>query len=232
MVEFVVCDDESNVLEYVSKIINHTMEKYDFAYQILTFSDYDKRFNSYITSNNKQVVYILDLEMPSQSGVQVARQIRNDDKNSIIIILTSHHESADTIYKGRLNILTFISKRDRTDENLSLAIDESLLYFKEKDELIEFSDFGNNYKINAMDIYYMVKDGRKTLIKTEQNSYEVYTTLGKFKDILPDYFKQTHRACIVNMKRVVKINFGKKIISFDNGTTIDYIGDKYKKGLM
>ena len=110
MLEFVICDDAVETLRNVKNIINSIMKGYSYKYNIVTFDDYDRKFDSYLATNKKAVVYILDIEMPSDSGINVAKHIRNIDKESIIIILTSHHESADEIYKGRLNILTFISK--------------------------------------------------------------------------------------------------------------------------
>ena len=231
MLEFVICDDAVETLKNVKSIINKVMKNYKQKYNIITFDDYDDKFFKYASNNKKAVVYILDIEMPSDSGISVAKYIRSTDKNSIIIILTSHHESADEIYKGRLNILTFISKYDECDENLNLAIEDSLLYFN-NDDTIEFIDMGNKYTISAKDILYAARNGRKTLIKTGQCEYEVYISLDKLKSMLPNYFKQSHRACLVNMNRVSKISIPKKIIYFDNGINIDYVGDKYKKELV
>ena len=170
--------------------------------------------------------------MPSDSGIDAARYIRNLDCKSIIIIVTSHHESAEEIYKGRFNILTFISKYDRCEYNFVLAVRDAIRYLVDDKDVITFTDLGNNYSINAKDILYLTKDGRKTVIKTNYEEYEVYTSLDKLKHILPPYFKQSHRACIVNTQRITKINYAKKIISFDNGVKYDMIGDKYKKELL
>ena len=128
MLEFVICDDAVETLKNVKNIIDKTMRNYSHKYNIVTFDDYDSRFDAYLANNKKAVVYILDIEMPSDSGINIAKHIRNIDKESIIVILTSHHESADEIYKGRLNILTFISKYDECNDNMKLAIEESLLY--------------------------------------------------------------------------------------------------------
>ncbi len=228
MLEFVVCDDEEEILNEVVSIIGRTMKKYSYKYSVLKFKDYDDNFNNYLSNNRKAVIYILDIEMPSESGISVARRIRNLDKESMVIVLTSHHETADEIYKGRLNILTFISKRDRCEENLILSIDEAIEYLKVGNEILLFQELGTDYAIPYKDIIYITKDGRKTLIKTNLSEYEVYISLDKLKSLLPSNFKQSHRACIVNMNRVSKINYAKKLIQFDNNITIDYLGDKYK----
>ena len=49
--------------------------------------------------------------------------------------------------------------------------------------------------------------------------------------MLPPYFKQSHRSCVINMNRVTRIDYTNRTVHFDNGVSIDYIGDKYKKEL-
>ena len=50
--------------------------------------------------------------------------------------------------------------------------------------------------------------------------------------MLDSRFIQTHRACYINSDRKVKIDKTKKLISFDNGETIDLLSDTYKKELV
>lgn len=230
MLEFVVCDDEKLMVGRIKDVIKNTIK--DCKYSVTTFNDYNESFKKYVADNKNSVIYILDIEMPSESGISMAKYIRNIDKKSIIIIVTSHHESADEIYKSRLNILTFVSKYDRCLVNLALAVEDSITYLCEDYDVIRFSDLNNSYSIGANDILYINKDGRKTIIKTSNKEYGVYLSLNTLFGLLPSYFKQSHRSCIINMNRVTKINFTKKTISFDNGLTIDYIGDKYKKELL
>ena len=232
MFEFVVCDDEKDFLEEAIGYIERVMGEFGCEYKIFAYEDYDKEFREYVENNKKRVIYILDIEMPSESGISIARWIRNLDKESIIIILTSHHETADEIYKGRLNILTFISKRDRREESFILALKDVIEYFRDENDILSFKDSGNDYTFAYKDILYITKDGRKTLIKTGQSEYIVTMSLDKLKNSLPYYFKQSHRSCIVNINRASKIDYANRMIYFDNGTSIDYIGDKYKKELV
>ena len=230
MLEFVVCDDEKLMVSKIKDVIKDTIK--DYKYSVLTFSDYGDSFKKYVSDNKNSVIYILDIEMPSESGISMAKYIRNIDKKSIIIIVTSHHESADEIYKSRLNILTFVSKYDRCLSNLALAVQDSISYLCDDVDIIKFSDLNNSYSIVANDILYINKDGRKTIIKTSNKEYGVYLSLNTLLDMLPPYFKRSHRSCLINMNRVTKINFTKRIIYFDNGVVIDYLGDKYKEDLV
>ena len=48
-------------------------------------------------------------------------------------------------------------------------------------------------------------------------------------NMLDERFIQTHRACYINNDRLRKVDKTNKIITFDNGETIDLLSDKYKK---
>jgi len=50
--------------------------------------------------------------------------------------------------------------------------------------------------------------------------------------MLDSRFVQTHRACYINIDRKVTIDKTNKIVTFDNGETIDLVSDKYKKELV
>ena len=99
---------------------------------------------------------------------------------------------------------------------------------------IKFNDRNVLYTININDILYITKDSfeRKTIIKTDYAEFKVNRTLSEIISMLDDRFIQTHRACYINSDRKVKIEKAKKIITFDNGESIDLLSDKYKKVLV
>ena len=50
--------------------------------------------------------------------------------------------------------------------------------------------------------------------------------------MLDDSFVQTHRACIINKNRTVKIDFASRLILFDNQEQIDLLSSKYRKEVL
>ncbi|MBR2055468.1 MAG: LytTR family transcriptional regulator DNA-binding domain-containing protein, partial [Mycoplasmataceae bacterium] len=89
------------------------------------------------------------------------------------------------------------------------------------------------YTININDILYITKESfeRKTIIKTDYTEFKVNNSLNEIIKMLDDRFKQTHRACYINYDRKVSIDKIKRLITFDNGETIDLLSDKYRKVL-
>ena len=228
MFEFIICEDEFDFVKNVENVIKDISLMKSINYNVKVFKDYDADFKKYIFLNKKAVIYILSIDLYSDTGLNAAKLIRTVDKNSIIIFLSSYTSNIDLINNSLLNVLTIVSKVDRYRRNLEAAINEAITYISSKNDILKFTDMGNEYNLLAMDILYIYKDYRKTIIKTNFSEFDVYLSLDKIKKILPSYFKQSHRACLINTKRVSKINLVKKEIFFDIGISIDYIGDKYK----
>lgn len=233
MIDFIICDDDSIVVEKVVKVVSNIMMKNRLEYNIHTFNDYDDEFIKFISRNNHNCVYILDIETPSRSGIDVARIIRKNDIESVIIFLTGHEELGQIVLKKELLFLAFINKFEDSFERLNSSILEALRMLSIK-KILRFEERGTIYTISVNDILYITRDSidRKSVIKTNNNEFRTYKSLVEIKSMLDDRFCKTHRACIINKDRVCKINKQKKIIVFDNGLSIDLISDKYKKELV
>lgn len=232
MLEFIICDDDKIITEKVEKTIDDIMMKNKIIYKTISFYDYNDEFIKLI--NNKECIriYILDIETPSRSGIDIARVIREKDMESIIIFMTGHDELGPAVLKKELWFLSFINKFENSDERLKKALSKALQILNIQTKL-HFEERGVIYNISLNDILYITRDSieRKSIIKTEKNEYKTYKTLLELSSMLDERFVQTHRACIVNKQRVVIINSMKKKILFDSGLTIDLLSDKYKKEL-
>ena len=232
MIEFIICDDNKMITDKIADTISDIMMKNKLIYKTIIFDDYNNSFMKLINKKECIRIYILDIETPSRSGIDVARIIREKDMESIIIFMTGHEELGPTILKKELWFLAFINKFENSDERLRNSIKKALEILNIQTRL-HFEEKGVIYNISLNDILYITRDGidRKAVIKTENNEYRTYKTLLELIELLDDRFVQTHRACIVNMQRVITIDGIKKIITFDNGMEIDLLSDKYKKEL-
>ncbi|MDD4607899.1 MAG: LytTR family DNA-binding domain-containing protein [Bacilli bacterium] len=230
MIEFIVCDDDIKTCEKVKNIITKIMMKNKQAYKTHVFNDYDDAFLKFIKQNQKANIYILDIETKSRSGIDIARIIRQNDVESIIIFLTVHEELGPTILKTELLFLSFINKFDNAEARLFQALKKALTMLSIKKRL-KFEEKNIIYTISLNDILYVMSDSinRKSVIKTTNNSYYTYRSLVKMQSMVDDRFVRTHRSCIVNLDRVVTIDKKQRIITFDNGVKIDLISIKYLK---
>lgn len=230
MINFIVVDDNHEIIKIVENIITKFMMNESIEYKINTFDDYDHKFNKVMNSKMPNKIYILDIETKSASGIDIARQIRKNDIDSVIIFVTAHEELGSVIIKESLMVLTFICKFDDFENKLRNAVDNSLKIVGNK-KTIRFNDYNSIYTIPIKDILYITRDSieRKSIIKTDYTIYKVSKPLVELKKLSGGELIQTHRACLVNKKRISKIDKTKRIITFDDGSTIDLLSENYKK---
>lgn len=233
MINFIVCDDNEKDRNKVISVVNDFVTKNKHEYEIYKFHDYNKSFHNMIEKKIPNKIYLLDIETPSSSGIDIARMIRKIDVDSVIIFLTGHEELGNIVLKNDLMFLSFINKFDNLEKRLNNSLKKALNLLKHK-KVIRINDKNILYTINIEDILYITKESfeRKTIIKTDYDEYKVGKSLTEIKNMLDDRFIQTHRACYINNDRKVLIDKTNRIIKFDNGETIDLLSDKYRKELI
>lgn len=230
MVSFIVCEDNQIINKNIVNRIDMVMMKNKIPYKKHVFEDYNKSFMKLIDTKLPNKIYILDIETPSASGIDIVRKIRENDLNSIIIFLTAHDELGYTILKQEFMFLAFICKFDDYLGKLEKAIKKALKVVGQK-RVLSFSDHGIIYNLPFDDITYITRDSvdRKCIIKTDYSEFKVSKSLTELFEQLNDNFKFSHRACIVNMERIRVIDKRNRVITFDNKETIDLMNDDFKK---
>ena len=109
MVNIIICDDNEKDRKNIVEVVNKFAVSNNLEYLMHVFSDYDKSFEKIINEKIPSKIYLLDIETPSASGIDIARKIRNKDLESVIIFLTAHDELGTVILKNDLMFLSFIN---------------------------------------------------------------------------------------------------------------------------
>lgn len=230
MLNIVICEDNKRDLGKVVQLVDSFMSKNRCNYQKHIYRDFNDDFMKLVKTKMPFRIYILDIETPSRSGIDVAREIRNKDLDSVIIFLTGHDELGRVILQNDLMFLAFVNKFDNMNKRINEVLHKAIDLVKLK-RTIRIEDGTNTYIIDLNDILYFTKEtfDRKTTIKTDYAEYRVRKSLSQIYDMLDDRFIYSHRACIVNKTRISRIDKSNRIIYFDNGDSTDLLSDKYKK---
>ncbi|NCC71393.1 response regulator [bacterium] len=226
---FVLIDDNILHMNKVKSIINEFMFSKEEDYVINEFLDITNELIKYIEDNESEKIFIIDFELPSCNGIDIARLIRKNDWTSIIIFLSVHSRFAYKSFKQRLQILDFVDKMDNPEkeiqELLNICIKKKILSKK-----LIFKSGGISVKLDIQQIIciYRTKE-RKSVIVTKTGIYKTYLSLKKLDNNLNHVLTQTHRACYVNIINVESINWKNKLITFKNGFKLELISLKYKE---
>lgn len=227
----VICDDDNGSRKAVIKVVKSFMEENKKEYKIFEYDDYNSQFNKMIKTKSKKV-YILDIETPSASGIDIARQIRKNDTESAIIFVTGHEEYGKILLKRNIMSLGFINKFEDLKFDLRNALTDAC-HFLKNDKIVKITDRNITYNIRLSKVLYITKDSveRKTIIKMDNTEHKLSLTLKEVMELFGEHFIQTHRSCFVNENRVEKIDHKNRIITFDNGEIIDLLSSNYGKEL-
>ena len=230
MFNVIICEDNERDRLKVVEIVTRFMREKKLDFKNHIFNDYNKSFLKSMNARMQFKIYLLDIETPSASGIDVARLIRKTDVDSVIIFLTGHEELGNVILKNDLMFLSFINKFDNFELRLEKSLTKALDLLGHK-SIIRVNDRNNIYTLDLNDILYVTKDSyeRKTVIVTDYSEIKVNKSLMEIVSMLDNRFVQTHRACYINNNRKIKIDKTNKTITFDSGDIIDLLSDKYKK---
>lgn len=232
MINFIVVEDNELQRKQLSRTITKYMMKNNCEFDILEFDDFTHKLRDTIENIEYNHIYILDFELPSATAIDIAREIRQNDWTSPIIIHSVHGGMAFDSFKQRLQILDFVNKQFDSETNMFELFDICIKQLNVT-KYFKFKIKGVDYNIDFNKILYIYRDTteRKIVIVTDHNEFKMFKTLSTIKKLLDDRFKYTHKACIVNMDRVEAFIWSEKKIVFDNEEEIDLLSKTHKKEL-
>ena len=119
MIKFIIVEDEEKWNKEFERVINDVLFESDKDYEIYTFTKYNNELKTLIEDNSEQKIYLMDLELdPKHTGMDILREIREDDWDSEIIVLTNHDRMFETVHKEIYKTFDFIEKFDNFENRL------------------------------------------------------------------------------------------------------------------
>lgn len=235
MLNIIICENEKYYKLKTYDIIDKYMKKTNIMYNIMTFDTYTPKLKKFVEQPvDGHNVYILDIDLNgSDSGIDIANDIRRKDYDSIIIFETGYSQLISEAQRLRLSILDYVLKKVNYEKNILELIELSLNIFKLKGS-VKFQLDKIDYNIKYEDILFIESDSneRKCNIVTKKKTYSVKKPLYFFEEQLSKHFFKINRGCIINTTNATKYDYPNNVITFDNGKTLTgMIANKNMKGL-
>lgn len=227
MLNFVLCDDNLNIVKKLKEMLEMLFIKNDIDAKVGFYTDKPEEILKY-EKNNIVDVLILDINLNSNiSGIDLAKEIRKHNKKVYLIFSTGHLEYSLVAY----SVKTFdYLPKPLTIERLEITVNR-LLDDLSNSSSKKFIKLDKKTIINEEEINYIKKDGMKLVFCTNSGNYETYNSFNKIKSLLPDNFVRCHKSYIANTDTIQNINVSTNTVLFNNDLYCD-IGPKYKKNLM
>jgi len=227
MLNFVLCDDNLNIVKKLKEMLEMLFAKNDVDAKVGLCTDKPEKVLEYEKENIVDVL-ILDINLNSNiSGIDLAKEIRKRNKKVYLIFSTGHLEYSLIAY----SVKTFdYLPKPLTFERLEITL-KRLLDDVSNNSVKKFIKINNKTIICENEISYIKKDGMKLIFCTASKNYETYSSFSRIENSLPKNFVRCHKSYIANTKIIQNINTNENTILFTNDLTCE-IGPKYKNNLM
>lgn len=231
---FIIYEDDKEYATRYKNVIHKLFGSTNFNYKISEINEYNDNTEERMNQIDGNRIYILDIEVPGKSGLELARKIRKTgDWTSPIIIVTSHEEFKTVGYTGKILMLNFISKNEELEKDLYETL-EVALEINMANQSLHYTNKGELYYIPHKDILYIEKSLNDNIsnIVTQNHTYNIRKTIKELEQDLSGAinFVKTHRSCIVNIKNIKYVDFEHNKIVFGN-REIDLLSRAHKKHL-
>ncbi len=203
-----IVDDVELARERLGRILGY-LGKSD-----LFFAQDAKSAREYLL-NEKIDVAFLDIEMPGESGLELADFIREKTESFIVFATAYEQYALDAFAKDGIGYLL----KPFSEEDV-LGVLEKIEQFAPKARGVKkiLGKLGNKiFLIDIEEILYIDADLNEVIVRTQESSYYVRMKLSQIEKYLPSHFLKVHRSHIVNIdaiKSLESIEQSKYIISF------------------
>lgn len=224
-----ICDDESNWIEQIRKMIelysltsNHPME-------IIEFGSGEDILKEYSEGNFPEIdLLLLDIEMPGVSGLEVKDRLSHEKRIKRIVFTTSHAEAMQEAFG--VKVMGFLVKPVRKDELFKtirrVEVELSRI------ETVTYENGAEKGVLLSMELKYIESQADITVLHfTDESSRpkeEIRQRLHYWLRRLPESkFVRVHKSFIVNMDYIDDAEHGEIRMDGDD-TVLTTIGRTYK----
>ena len=225
MLQVVVCDDNDKILDRLCKMLESISIKNNIDTNICLKTTSAEEVLEF-SKKNIANVFILDIDLKTDfSGIELAKKIRDSNKNAYIIFSTGHLEYVLMAYKVKtFDYLPKPITGEKLEETLLRLVNDME---EDSKKYIHI----NNVILDKNEINFIHRNGMKLVFSTPHKDYEVYTSFNKLENCLSENFVRCHKSYIVNVDKIKNVETNKNLISFENNDTC-FIGPKYKNNFM
>lgn len=236
MINFIICEDEPELLKEYKYQIDRFMMKYDIDYKTHMFTSYDSKWEKSVRKIKGFKVYLLDIKTANGSGINAARQIREeyDDWVSMIIMISGYAEYKYEALGKRLMLVDFINKLDHSEQKLQDALLICLKHYDNKYKSLRYTYKNIAYNVEFRSIIKIEKemDSKRCIIHAEEGDYPIKGTLNEVLQKLDKRFFKCNRSIAINVEQVQYYNLGKNVAVLKNGEEFKDVSRNKKKEMF
>lgn len=224
MLEIFICEDDKIQREKLSLFVEGYIEDKNYDMHVTLATDDPFEILAYAEKHNPTGLYFLDIDLESKmTGMQLAARLREFDRNSTIIFITTHVELMQYTFRHKLEALDFIEKSNFKTMRGQIAENIDYVHAQQRNATQIEDSFKIEHKnkiliekySNIMFFESSVKQHRVILHATNRQE-EFYGNLNDIEK-MSDCFIRSHRSYVVNHTNIEAIDVKKRELLMKNG---------------
>jgi len=230
MLRIAICDDDKAYCEVEKDVIATHLRKLQTDFEITIFNDGDSLETVFV--QNAFDLVMLDVEMRTSNGVEIARRIRERDQQVYIAFVSSYIDYSPMGYE--VNAIRYILKDDYITTNIPACLDYVIKLINKSNYtiLVKLKDSSLVKKILVREIVFI--ESSRHYLKIHMNNGAIYETRGGITDyareLAPYSFVRIYKSYVVSLAYVEAIdNKNCYIDGIKLSISRDYYSDVYNK---
>lgn len=199
-----ICEDDRTQLRYLQREIEHYYRKNSIHAEIEVFQSAEELLFHYPKSLPFQCL-LLDIGLKKMDGMDLARHIREYDRELMIIFITGDKESVFEGYKvGAVRYL--LKPYHKSDLEEALSCVKTAGRGQQEDPCIAMHYQGEYLKIKKKDILLAEVRGHYLCVKTRDKEYTYKGSMKQLREEWQDEcFCMANRSLLVNVCNIERI---------------------------
>ena len=217
MLRIAVCDDDSAAVSANQRAAEEALKQCGSLGEVITYTDSKNLLYDITEDGFFFDLILLDIEMPDNTGMELAEKIRPFLPDVKIIFITSHVEYAIDAFE--LSIFRYVPKSDREKRLPAALLDAIRLIQLEEGRTYTIQTNSRLEKIPLKEILYIQRDGKNAVITWGRGTARVRKSLQQvFEELEAEEFLFIDRGCIVNMIHIMQVREGMVVLK--NGASL------------
>ena len=147
--------------------------------------------------------YFLDIELGNDNGISLARWIKSEYKNAIIVFITSHTDYMQNAFD--VHAFNYIVK-PANEERLCMILNDIHKICRKDSDMFLFNIGKSIYRVDYDDIVCIYSDMRHINVVTVDGQYRTYGKIKDIKDKFPQsQFGMASSGCIINYRYISRL---------------------------
>lgn len=207
--QIIICDDEKSIQSLLRKKTTRFFAEKNIPCEILCCGSGEEVLS--LAKQGKTIdLLFLDIQMPGKNGMEIAKTLRRQHRDLLIIFVTALSEYVYEAFD--VDALHYLVK-PFDDEKLNQVLNKAIRQYEKwtdttnlDKQAILVKRGGLSTKVLFSDIIYAEVFNRKVMLHTITGDIEYYGKLTDLSEQAGADFFRTHRAYLVNLKYVEKYN--------------------------